>query len=296
MFPTIFKNLSLRTRLILLTAFALVSICAAIFVAWRLVKTTQTFTVFQTENNLRSAARELAREIRFSPNGFESETVAPTAPSKPKSPPVPPHVAEILRNYSDSFERLTAMTLHPSEHIAGGFYQQSDEQFFGYIAKDSSLPKRIENFSQAAEIESAIQKSIDEQKSSTGKITAGNDVYLLAVEPVAANSSGSSNASAAWTIERLPNFAQEGDRTNFVALGFLVLATFGVSLFAFATVRDLRRDTANIKAELAALELNLEADLPAPETKEFAVVVAAINDLSGRLRVNLAKQKQLEKP
>ncbi len=76
---------------------------------------------------------------------------AETAPPKPKSPP--PHVMEILREYSDSFARLTAMTLQPSECIAGGLYKQESEQFFGYVTKDSSLPNDIENFSQSSERE-----------------------------------------------------------------------------------------------------------------------------------------------
>lgn len=278
--------MSLRTRLILLTAFALVSVFAAAFVAWRLVKTTQTFTVFQTENELRSAARELAQEIRISPNGFEPEIAAPP---KPKLPPVPPHVAGILREYSDSFTRLTAITLHSSSRVAGGFYRQADEKFFGYVSKDSSMPNQLEKFPQVAEIKAAINESTVERKSLTRKIAVGNDVYLLAVEPILSDAP----ASAAWTLERLPNFAQS-DWANFAALGFLILATFGVSVFAFVTVRDLRRDTASIQMELAALELDLVRALPAPETKEFVGIVHAINDLSKRLRVNLEKQKQLE--
>ena len=290
MFTKIFKNLSLRTRLIILTAFALVSVFAAIFVAWRLVKTTQTFTVFQTENELRAAARELAQEIRLAPNGYERESFPPNAPPKK---PRPPHVERIINQYQNAFERLTAITLHPSDKIAGGFYRQSDAQIFGYVAGDSSFPADFEKFSAAAATKAAITESIGAQRNSVRKISDGGDVFLLAVEPSAANFSGNSDASAAWTIERLPNFAAS-DTANFAALGFLVLATFGVCIFAFATVRDLRNDTANIKRDVANLELNLNAEMPAPQTKEFAVIVQAINDLSRRLHANLAKQKQLE--
>ena len=290
MFSRLFKNPSLRTRLILLTAFALVSVFAAIFVAWRLIRTTQTFTVFQTENDLRSAARELAQEIRFSPEGFDEQTMnSDVPPKRKKSPPMPPHISEILRQYQNSFVRLSAITLHRFDKIGGGFYRENDGNIFGYVAKDSTLPVDIENFSQISEIKSALKESVNNQTNLTRKISAGNETFLIAVEPFDANS----NASAAWTIERLPQFAAS-DSANFAALGFLVLATFGVSIFAFATVRDLRRDTANIKRELANLDLDLAGELTAPQTKEFAVIVQAINDLSNDLRTNLDKQKMLE--
>src|SRR6185369_6876848 len=126
-----------------------------------------------------------------------------------------------------------------------------------------------------------------EQKNLTRRISDGSNTFLLAVEPVPAND------LAAWTIRFLPNFAAS-DSASLAALALLILAICGVSFFAFVTVRDLQRDTVNIKNELANLELNLEDELPVPQTKEFAVIVAAINDLSHRLHTNLEKQKQLE--
>ena len=52
------RRTSLRTRLAMLAAFAIVALMVASFVAWRLARTTETFAVRQAENSVRSAAND----------------------------------------------------------------------------------------------------------------------------------------------------------------------------------------------------------------------------------------------
>jgi len=57
------RKMSLRTRLALLAAFAILALVIALFVAWRLARATETFALRQADASVHGAARDLAREI-----------------------------------------------------------------------------------------------------------------------------------------------------------------------------------------------------------------------------------------
>lgn len=294
MIRPILPKISLRMRLVLLTAFALFSLIAAMFIAWRLAQTTQTFAAYQAENQVTSAVRELAQEARLNPQGFTSTTNIETPPKKSKnlSRPLPPHIERILEIYNEPFTRLSAIALHRFAEVAGGFYRADTDDFFGYAPNDSALPNAIGNFSQGETLKNLARQSVGENKSLTQTASDGKETFLLAVEPLDENSN---QISASFAVKRLPNFYGVSDLPNLAALVLLALATFGIIIFTFKTVRDLQTDTQNIQTDLLALESDLTNQIAAPRTPEFSRIVHAINLLAENLRQNLIKQKFLEK-
>jgi signal transduction histidine kinase len=265
--------MSLRMRLILLSVFALLAAVAAVLVAARLVQTTKTFVLFQAETDAKSAARELARSLEDSPNGFEENNLSDALFKKGSKTDLPPHVREILRRYSDSFERLSAIALHRFKETSGGFYDLRNKRIFGFVG-DADLPPE------------AMENALDAGQSSVDLTFGANKRFLLAIELT-------DNESAAFAVRRVPDLAAS-DAAAFVALGVLGLAVCAAIGLAFVAVRDLRSDTRRIKRELTILEQNLGAKLTAPQTPELRAVVFAVNELSANLRRNLKRQAQLE--
>src|SRR5260370_16803502 len=66
------KKVSLRTRLVMLAAFALIALLIALFVAWRLARATESFVIRQADASLHTAARDLARALQAHPKGYQS--------------------------------------------------------------------------------------------------------------------------------------------------------------------------------------------------------------------------------
>lgn len=303
MLRRIINKLSLRTRLVLLAAFALISLVTALFIAWRLAQTTTAFRLSEAQTSVKSAARELAQAAEAIPNGYDDDFLsklkaAPASPSPPRgklkirgSAPLPPHVREILTRYSDPLARLSAVTLHPAANVSGGFYRLSDESFRGFVSTDAAFQTKIENFAAVETLKNLIRQSVQTQESVSQTIYDGQERVLVAVEPL----TEADELSASFALRRVSNYSSGTDLTNLLALLLLGAATIGVTTFAVFTVHDLRRDTVNITSELSQLEQNLAQKLSAPQTLEFAVIVAEINRLSRNLRLNLEKQSLLEK-
>ena len=137
------RRMSLRTRLALLAAFAIVALVVALFVAWRLARATETFALRQADSSVHAAARDLARELQANPDGYQTiEQAMPAPPDRlrEKGPRgaderarrVPPHVETLFAAYSDPLARLTAITLHRFPDVEGGFYRPADGVLVGY--------------------------------------------------------------------------------------------------------------------------------------------------------------------
>ena len=282
---TTIRKMSLRTRLALLAGFAVVSLLVALFVAWRLARTTETFALRQADSAVNSAARELARELQRNPEGYTSiEQTAPTTAGRRKPSPVAPHVQRLFATYSDPFARLTAITLHPYPNVEGGFYRPTDGRLIGYsLANEpgANLPSQLRELASVTAT-TGVPASHTEQ--------LGNYRFILAAYPT-----DDDEIATAWAMQRVQSPSGVSDWPNLVAVVTLGLSIILVSGLALVTVKDLRSGVAGIEAGLAGLPNDLSKQVPSAETPELARIANAINELAATLEANIVRQAQLER-
>ena len=293
----------MRTRLVLLAAFAIVALVVALFVAWRLARATETFALRQADASVQAAARDLARELQANPDGYQTiEQAMPAPPRLREKGPrgadkrahrVPPHVGTLFAAYADPIARLTAITLHRFPNIEGGFYRPADGEIVGYAFPHAPATRPTEHVSPDL---GEVIRALASQAAATGAGASasrtsqiGNDRILLAAYPAQAD-----GIATAWAMQRLSHLSGVSDWPNLAALVALALSIIAVSGLAFMTVRDLRGGVRGIEAGLAGLTSDLGRQLSAPDTLELARIAAAINALAATLRANLARQAELE--
>jgi signal transduction histidine kinase len=310
------RKMSLRTRLAMLAAFALVALLVALFVAWRLARATETFVLRQADSSLRAAARDLARAVHAHPSGYQTIEDATARPDRPAAPrdkgrrerPLPPHVKTLFAAYADPLSRLTAITLHRFPETNGGFYRATDGALVG-----QAFPANAGTGSQMtvpSDVADVI-RTLSEQANRTGApasrtMNAGSDRIIVVAYPVQADSLefddvssqadgvSSSSITAAWTMQRLSNITGVSDKANLAALAVLLLSIIAVSGLALMTVKDLRSGVSRIEQGLTGLTNDLSQQITPPRTPELARITGAINQLAETLRVNLARQSELE--
>ena len=309
--------MSLRARLAMLAAFALVALLVALFVAWRLASATEIYAQRQADASLQAAARDLVRAFHSYPSGYQTIEEAAAPPERPaatrdkgtrKKRPVPPHVKTLFAAYSDPLSRLTAITLHRFPEMAGGFYRATDSALVGNASSANPgtdggmvLPSGL------ADMVRTLSKQVNETGvPATRTIQRGSERIIVVAYPTQADgleggdaSSGaggdsSSHIAAAWTMQRLSNLTGVSDKSNLAALAVLILSILGVSALALVTVKDLRSGVSGIEQGLAGLTNDLNQQITPPRTPELARITGAINQLANSLRVNLARQSELE--
>lgn len=295
------KQMSLRTRLALLAGFAIVAFLVAIFVAWRLARTTETFALRQADSAVHAAARDLAREVETNPGGYQAvqqATARPDHPSRdqqitgPTPRPVPPHVTELFAVYKDPLQRLTAITLHRYPNVAGGFYRASDAALIGNAAgggvvagPDTALPRDV-----AAVLRTLAQETVASAGPTSRVIQQGTDRIILVSYPTQGD-----EISAAWAFQRVSNVMGVSDWPNLAALLLLALSIMVVTGLALITVRQLKTGVADIESGLEDLTTDLSRVVTSPNPTELARIATAINELAASLRVNLVRQAELER-
>lgn len=296
------RKVSLRTRLALLAAFAIVALVVALFVAWRLARATETFALRQADSSVHAAARELARELQANPDGYQTiDQAMPAPPDRsrdggPRAPDkrprrVPPHVETLFAAYSDPFARLTAITLHRFPDVEGGFYRPADGAIVGYAFPQDPAKSPTGNVSSnlVDEIRALVSQTAATGAPASRTIQTGSDRILLVAYPAQAD-----RITAAWAMQRLSHISGVSDWPNIAALVLLALSILAVSGLAFITVRDLRSGVTGIEAGLAGLRSDLSRELSSPDTEELARIATAINELAATLRANIARQAELE--
>lgn len=310
------RKMSLRTRLALLAAFALVALLVVLFVAWRLARATEMFTLRQADSSLHAAARDLARAIRLHPSGYQSIEEAAVQPDRPaatrgkgtRQRPLPPHVKTLFDAYADPLSRLTALTLHRYPDAAGGFYRLTDDALVGHaFPADAGTGSDIALPTDVADVLRALSKQATETGAPASRtIQTGSDRIIVVVYPVQASVSefddisaqadgGSSGPiAAAWATQRLSNLTGVSDKANWAALAVLILSIIAVAGLALVTVRDLRSGVASIEEGLTGLTKDLNRQITPPLAPELSRITVAINHLADNLRVNLARQSELE--
>lgn len=310
------KNLSLRVRLALLAGFAIIALLVALFVAWRLVRATETFALRQADASVRAAARDLAREIQAHPAGYrtidEASTAADDRRPGPRAHgpgdnarrggPLPQHIPELFAVYSDPLARLTAITLHRSPDVAGGFYRPGvsgqPAALAGYAnAREGGAdPGGQVPHDVADALRDLCLQAAQSGATATRTVQIGADKVLISAVPVEQPPEGGTpnGISAAWAMQRVSNLSGVSDRANLAALLALGLCIMAVSGLALITVRDLRSGVAGIEAGLTGLKSDLGRPIPTPQTAELARIAGAVNELAATLQVNLERQSELE--
>jgi signal transduction histidine kinase len=294
------RRMSLRTRLAMLAAFAILAMVFALFVAGRLTRATETFALRQADSSVRAAARDLARELQQHPNGYQTTQDAMQKPGPGQDRPrdsdkrqrLPPHIESAFREYSDPLVRLTTITLHQFPDLEGGFYSPTDGEFFGYYSPQHSGTRAGATVS--PDLIEAV-KSLAGQVNATGApatstIQLGRDRVLLAAYP-----SRTDSPAIAWAMQRLSHLSGVSDWPNLIALLALAFSIMAVSGLALITVRDLRLGVSGIEAGLSGLKTDLRGQLPAPDTEELARIAAAINELAKSLSDTIERQTELER-
>lgn len=312
------RKMSLRTRLAMLAAFAVVALLVALLVAWRLARVTETFALRQADSSLHAAARDLVRELYAHPAGYQTIEEAaplerPATPHgkggvEPRERPMPPHVKTLFAAYADPLARLTAITLHRFPDAAGGFYRATDDALVGYafpanagIGSDAEMPSDV------AEVIRTLARQASETGAAASRtMQTGSDRTIIVAYPVPANNlemddpssrtdgSSSNSIAAAWAMQRVSNLTGVSDLANLSALAVLVLSIIAVSGLALTTVRDLRSGVSSIEHGLTGLTNDLSQQVTLPDTPELARIAGAVNQLAETLRVNLSRQSELE--
>lgn len=310
------RKMSLRARLAMLAALALVALLVALFVAWRLARATETFALRQADSSLHAAARDLARAFHAHPSGYQTIEEAAAPPDRPAAPrdkgprerPLPPHVKTLFAAYREPLSRLTAVTLHRFPETAGGFYRADDGALVGQaFPANAGTGGQMVLASDMTDMIRALAKQVNETGApATRAMQTGNARIIVVAYPVQADGSevddvspradggSSSPVAAAWAMQRLSNFAGVSDTANLAALAVLILSIIMVSGLALTTVRDLRSGVSAIEQGLAGLTNDLSQQITPPLTPELARITGAINQLADTLRVNLARQSELE--
>src|SRR2546423_6579670 len=200
------RKMSLRTRLSVLAAFALIALLVAFFVAWRLARATETFALRQADSSLHAAARDLARAVHAHPAGYQTIEEAVTPPDRPAAPhdkeprerPLPPHVKTLFAAYTDPLSRLTAITLHRYPETSGGFYRPTDGALVGRAF--SANAGTGGDMTLTADMTDVI-RTLSKQASETGApttrtIQAGSDRVIVVAYPTQGESSEVNDVSS----------------------------------------------------------------------------------------------------
>lgn len=313
----VIRKMSLRTRLAMLAAFALVALLVALFVSWRLARATEMFALRQADSSLHAAARDLARAVYAHPSGYqtiEDVAAAPDRPASrrhkgPRARPLPSHVKTLFAAYADPLSRLTAITLQRFPDAGGGFYRATDGALVGHaFPADAGTGSNMVLPSDVADMIRTLAKQVNETGApATRTVNTGSERIIVVAYPAQADSlevddvssrsdvDSSSPIAAAWTMQRLSNLTGVSDKANWAALAALILSIIAVSGLALVTVRDLRSGVSGIEQGLTGLTNDLSQQITPPRAPELARITGAINQLAETLRVNLARQSELER-
>lgn len=315
------RKMSLRTRLAMLAAFAIIALLIALFVAWRLARATEAFAIRQADASLHAAARDMARALQAHPKGYQTIEEITTSTRDLREGPrdggpreegrrgrLRSQQAErLFAAYADPFARLTAITLSRYTETAGGFYRATDNALVGYASpSDAGTSSNADVATDLAGVIRTLASQAVETGTATSRtIQAGSDRIIIVAYPTQADdiadeaaashiSDGSNDIAAAWTIQRLSNLSGVSEGANLAALIALALSIIAVSGLALTTVIDLRRGVISIEDGLAGLKIDLKRQFPPQRTPELARIAAAINQLAAELRTNIERQRELE--
>lgn len=270
------RKMSLRSKLLIITAFSLLALLIAFTSAWRTARMSETFALRQAEASVANAAREILREAN-------NET------RKPKRR-LPPHEQLIYERYADAPTRSVALALHRFAEVSGGFCDETAAPQ-GFVSSATQSANPAANESNIAN--TACRQITEGEGFQTQKINIGNETFF-----VASASDGGENPNrivGAFAFRRVPQQSVFGDWLNLLTQLFLLLAAIGLAAFSFLTWRGWQRGMRQVKTGLAAISGDLTARIELPPTLELAEISRSMNDLTAHLEANLRREAELKK-
>lgn len=287
-------KMSLRTRLVLLTAVSILALLIALVSAYRTTRTSEAFARRQAESSVSNATRELVREARDYPNGRNDAAEAATTGGAKKRP-MPPHEREIYVRYNDSFARSSAIALHRFAETAGGFCAGNSGEIVGLTAADN-FGATI-NEQERAVIQNICREITASGDFSSRQIAVGSEILYIADAPIESDrdEAGSKTISGAFAFRRLPaSGGVFGDWFNLLTQGFLLLSVIGLTAFSFLTWRDWQSGMRQIETGLGEIKIDLTARINSPPMPELNRMSDSVNNLAADLNRNLQRRNELE--
>ncbi len=272
------QKMSLRTKLLIITAFSLLALLIAFLSAWRTAQMSETFALRQAEASVANAAREILREANADAR-------------KPKRR-LPPHEQLIFERYADAPTRSVAIALRRFAEVSGGFCDETAAPQ-GFVSSASQTQNLTANEAQIAN--AACRQITGGEDFQTQKINLGSETFFVASVSVSDSGEKPNRIVGAFAFRRVQQTSVFGDWVNLLTQSFLLLAAIGLAAFSFLTWRGWQRGMRQVKTGLAAISGDLTARIEPPPTAELAEISRSINDLTAHLEANLRREAELEK-
>ncbi len=263
------SKISLRSRLLLMTAFAFLALLIAVLSAYRTAQMSASYAERQAQTSIGAVLRELSRGTS------DAEYLG-------RNHKMPPHVREAFENYADEKKRATAIGLHGEQEVSAGF-----------CASDGVISGEIFNQNFSAD-ESPYVKNVCKTLNENGvrRYEFANSTLFVETAQIEDENGAVKGAFAVRSVGKSGIFA---DRFNFLTQGFLLVSAIGLLLFSILTLRDWRGGMRKIESGLLVIPKDLSERINEPGISELAQISREINRLAENLETNLAKQNELEK-
>lgn len=272
------QKISLRTRLILLTIFALMALLIAILSAFRTAQMSTVFAQRQTEVSVNAAVRELSRDAR---------DIGKQTDQLDRQGNLLPHLREIYSQYQDEYSRTAAIALRRFENVSGGFCSNEG------IVKGFIPVNGFQNDQQTI-AEDICRNILIQTEFSQRKIQLnGKNIYVI-TSPVPVDKNAGIDISGVFAFSNLPESNTFSDRFNLLTQTFLLLSVVGLVVFSFLTLRQWRHGMLKIEFGLNDISQDLNSRIESPKIAELEQISNEINGLAGKLQINLIKRHQLE--
>jgi len=263
------SRISLRTRLLLMTALAFLALLIAVLSAYRTAKASAYYAERQASSSVGAVSREFSRGIK------DAETFG-------KDGKMPPHIREAFERYADENQRSTAIALGAEREVSAGLCSEKDE-IVGAIYN--------QNFS--ADESPYIQNICKNPgENNLRRYEFSDSILFIETVKIVNEKNNIAGAFAARSVGKSGFFA---DRFNFLTQGFLLLSAVGLLIFSFLTMREWRGGMLKIEHGLREIPNDLSERIDEPKISELAFLSREINRLAENLETNLARQSQLEK-
>jgi len=277
---------SLRTRLIVITAFAIIALLVAVVSAWRVAQMSETFARRQAESSVSNAVREMLRETRDFPEGRTNLNA---------NDRLLPHERDILKRDDDPFVRSSSIALHRFPETAGVFCASDGETLGLTVSND--FGDFLTN-QEMAVIENVCRQIALMRDFNTQQIAVGNKILLVSAAPASIeaniNKSSTPKISGAVAFRRWSPSGGFSDWFSLLTQGLLLIFVVGLAGFSFLTWRDWQRGMTLIEKGMRQIPDDLSQRVVAPPMPELEKISDSINDLAADLETNLSRQKELE--
>jgi len=263
------SKISLRTRLLTITAFALLALLIAVLSAYRTARTSEFYAERQATANISTVLRELVRG-RLDAEKFE------------RNGKMPPHIREAFERYADEKTRSTAIAIHLEPEISAGFCTANGEA-------QGAIYNQNFNADELPYVQNACRNL---SENNLHRYELKDSILLIETTEIDEAKNEIAGAFAVQSIGKSNIFA---DRFNFLTQSILLVSAIGLAVFSFLTLRDWRGGMEKIEIGLQEIPNNLSKRIDAPPIAELNAISLEINRLAEKLETNSSRQKTLEK-